>query len=61
MRSEETDLSLAEFGDSKRPHTVPTPEHDISEAGNYAKTMARREGFDGSLRSLVESANMAGR
>ena len=50
------DLSFAEFGGSERLYPAPTPESDISETGNYAKSMARREGFDGSLRSLVESA-----
>jgi hypothetical protein len=57
MREEETDLSFAEFDDSKRFYPAPTPEHDITETGNYAKSMARREGFDDLLRSLVESAS----
>ncbi len=46
MREEETDLSFAEFGGSKRLYPAPTPESDISETGNYAKSMARREGFE---------------
>jgi hypothetical protein len=57
MPEEETDLSFAEFDGSKRLYPAPTLERDISETGNYAKSMARREGFDGSLRSLVESAS----
>jgi hypothetical protein len=36
---------FAEF-DPKRPETAPTPERDVSETGKYAKTMARREGFE---------------
>jgi hypothetical protein len=50
MREEETDLSFAEFGGSERLYPAPTPERDISETGNYAKSMARREGFASSLR-----------
>ena len=46
MREEETDLSFAEFNGSKRHYPAPTPERDILETGNYAKTMARREGFE---------------
>ena len=46
MREEETDLSFAEFDGSKRLYPAPTPERDISEMSNYAKTMARREGFE---------------
>ncbi len=46
MREEETDLSFAEFGGSKRLYPAPTLERDISETGNYAKSMARREGFE---------------
>jgi hypothetical protein len=57
MREEEADLSFADFGGSKRLYPAPTPERDISETGNYAKSMARREGFADSLRSLVESAS----
>jgi hypothetical protein len=55
MRNEETDLSFAEFGDPKRPYTAPRNETDLEEVANYLKTMARREGFACSLRSLVES------
>jgi hypothetical protein len=43
------------------PQPGPPPERDISEMENYVKSMARREGFDGSLRSLVESASRSGR
>ncbi len=46
MRREETDLLFAEFGGSKRLYSAPTPERDISEMGNYAKSMARREGLE---------------
>ena len=31
---------------------APTPDRDISETGNYAKSVARREGFASSLRLL---------
>jgi hypothetical protein len=31
---------------------APTPDRDISETGNYAKSAARREGFASSLRLL---------
>jgi hypothetical protein len=47
MREEETDLSFAEFDGSKRLYPASTPEHDNTETGNYAKPMARREGFAG--------------
>jgi hypothetical protein len=50
MREEETDLSFAEFGGSERLYQAPTSDRDISETGNYAKSMARREGFASSLR-----------
>ncbi len=43
---EETDLSFAEFGGSEMLYPAPTPERDISETGNYVKSMARREGFE---------------
>jgi hypothetical protein len=46
MREEETDLSFAEFGGSKRLYPAPTPGRDISETGNYANSMARREGLE---------------
>ena len=46
MREEETDLSFAEYGGSKRLYPTPTPERDISETGNYAKSVARREGLE---------------
>ena len=50
MHEEETDLSFAEFDGSERLYPAPTPERDISETGNYAKSLARREGFASSLR-----------
>jgi integrase len=46
MREEETDLSFAEFDGSERLYPAPTPERDISETGNYANSMARREGLE---------------
>ena len=45
MSSQERGLLFAEF-DPKRPETAPTPERDVLETGKYAKTMARREGFE---------------
>ncbi len=59
MREEETDLSFAEFDGSKRLYPAPTPESDISETGNYAESVARREGFEPpwSLRSHSSLAN----
>jgi hypothetical protein len=41
-----TDLSFAEIDGSERLYPAPTPERDISETGNYAKSMARREGLE---------------
>ena len=41
-----TDLSFADFGGSKRLYPAPTLESDISETGNYANSMARREGLE---------------
>jgi hypothetical protein len=55
MRNEETDLSFAEIGEPKRPYTASRNETELEEVANYLKGMARREGFDGSLRSLIES------
>jgi hypothetical protein len=55
MREEETDLSFAEFGGSKRLYPVPTPERGISETGNYARSMSRREGFASELCSRCAS------
>ncbi len=55
MRDEEHDLSFAEFGGSKRLYPAPTPESDNGESPDPAESMARREGFARSLRSLSES------
>jgi hypothetical protein len=41
MREEESDLSFAEFNDSRRLYPDPTPERDISKTGNYAVCLAR--------------------
>jgi hypothetical protein len=41
-----TDLSFAEFDGSERLYPALTPESDISETGNYLKSMARREGLE---------------
>ena len=59
MREEETDLPFAEFDGSERLYPAPTPERDNPETGNYAKSMARREGFEPpwSLRSHSSLAN----
>ena len=43
MREEETDLSFAEFGGSKRLSPAPTPERDDSQSHNYSERMARQE------------------
>ncbi len=57
----EPDLSFANFGDSKRLYPAPTPEREISEMGNYAKSMARREGFAGELRSPAQRSEASSR
>ncbi len=41
-----TDLSFAEFDGFERLYPALTPESDISETGNYANSMARREGLE---------------
>jgi len=46
MRNQETDLSFAEFGDTKRPYTAPRNETELEEVANYLKGMARREGLE---------------
>ncbi len=47
MLDEESDLSFAEFSDPKRPfYTVPQLEERTKELANYAKSLARREGFE---------------
>ena len=53
MREEETDPSFAEFGGSKRLAPALAPERGISEMGNDAKSVARREGSAGELCSPV--------
>jgi hypothetical protein len=60
MRDEETDLSFAEFGSKDvSGRLYPSPADGDADDGvaNSLERMARREGFDGSLRSLVESAS----
>jgi hypothetical protein len=49
MRDDETDLSFAGFGNSKRPYTASRNEAESEEAV-YCPRMARREGFASSLR-----------
>ena len=46
MHDEERDLSFAEFSDPKRPYTAPQLEERTEELANYAKSLARREGFE---------------
>jgi hypothetical protein len=46
MLDEGIDLSFAEFGSPGRPYTAPIDDDEISEAANYANSMARREGFE---------------
>jgi hypothetical protein len=46
MRDEESDLSFAEFGGTKRLYPVLGISGDESESSNPLKTMARREGFE---------------
>ena len=45
MRDEESDLSFAEFGGSKRLYPAPTQDVETENSRNYLKTLARREGF----------------
>ena len=51
LPQEEVDLSFAEISVPKRPYTAPLADSDFSDRSNYLIPMARREGFDGSLRS----------
>ena len=51
MREEETDLSFVNFGGSKRLYPAPSEIGDDQESPNPLIPMARREGFDASLRS----------
>ena len=46
MREEETDLSFADFGGSKRLYPAPTSDAEESESDNPLIPMARREGLD---------------
>jgi hypothetical protein len=46
MRDEESDLSFAEFGGSKRPYPALEISGDDSESSNPLKRLARREGFE---------------
>ena len=46
MADEERDLSFAEFSDPRRPYTAPLLEERTAELANYAKSLARREGFE---------------
>jgi integrase len=46
MREEETDLSFAEFGGSKRLYPAPASEAEELESDNPVIPMARREGFE---------------
>jgi hypothetical protein len=55
MREDEADVSFTDFDDPRRPYTAPASDEEMSESPNYAESMARREGFDDSLRSQVES------
>ena len=51
---EKIDLSFADFGDPRRPNTAQSEKSDFEESPNPLIQMARREGFDASLRSSVE-------
>jgi hypothetical protein len=57
MKNEETDLSFAGFGDPKRSYTAPRNETELEDVADYLRSVARREGFACSLRSLVESVS----
>ena len=46
MREEETDLSFADFGGSKRLYPAPSEIGDDQESPNPLIQMARREGFE---------------
>jgi len=46
MRDEESDLSFAEFGGSKRLYPAPGIFGDDSQSSNPLKRLARREGFE---------------
>ncbi len=46
MREEESDLSFAEFGDSKRLYTAPALDGDRDNIANSLEELARREGLE---------------
>ena len=46
MREEETDLSFADFGGSKRLYPAPASDAGELESDNPLIPMARREGFE---------------
>ena len=46
MRDEESDLSFAEFGGTKRLYPALGISGDESESPNYSESMARREGLE---------------
>jgi hypothetical protein len=45
LRTEETDLTFAEFGDPKRPYAIHRKESEIKDAANYLKQMVTRARF----------------
>ena len=51
MPEEESDVSFANFGGSKRLYPAPSEIGDDQESPNPLIRVARREGFDASLRS----------
>ena len=55
MRDEESDLSFAEFGGSKRLYPAPGIFGDDSQSSNPLKRLARREGSAREQSSLCES------
>ena len=57
MRDEESDLSFAEFGGSKRLYPALGISGDESELSNPLKRLARREGSAGEPSSPSASAN----
>jgi 2'-5' RNA ligase len=46
MKTEEADLSFAEFRDPKWSYTAPRSDEEFEEVANQLKSMARREGFE---------------
>ena len=46
MKSDEEDLSFADFGAPRPPYTAPNEDDEISSVRQYAESMARREGFE---------------